>query len=112
MAEYSNLACHGVAQGAKRDEQAAVLIKCHVAVHHGAEADRADCGERHAVFLRNLFAEIAVTFLQAFPNNIQAVRPDAVFVLVLPLETALGDRRMILTDQHSLDTRRAEFNAK
>ncbi len=106
------LSGHGVAPGAKRDEQVAVLVECHVAVHHGAEADGANGLERGVVLLKNLVAELPIALLQACPNIFEAVGPDAVFVAVFPLMASRGDRRMILADQHRLDARRAELDAK
>ena len=103
---------HGVAPGAKRDEQISVLIEGQVAVHHAAEADGANGLERGVVLLKHLVAELAIAFLQACPNIFETVGPDAVFVAVFPLMASRGDRRMILADQHRLDARRAELDAK
>ncbi len=64
-----------VAPCAERREQVASLIKCHVAVHHAAKADGANGFERGVVLFRNLFAEIAIAFLQARPNIFDAVCP-------------------------------------
>ena len=75
----------GVAPGAKRDEQVAVLVECHVAVHHGAEADGAQGLERGVVLLQHLIAEVAIARLHACPDIFEAVGPDAVFVAVFPL---------------------------
>src|SRR5919198_4709214 len=49
----------------KRDEQVSVRIECHIAVHHGAEADGTDGLERDVVPLQNFVAELAIAFLQA-----------------------------------------------
>src|SRR4026207_368631 len=81
-------------------------------MHHGAESHRADSLQRNTVFFRNFFAEILIAFLQASPHIFEAVCPDAVLVPILPLMAARRERRMILTDQHRLDTSGTEFDAK
>ena len=106
------LSGYGVAPCTKRDEQISILIECHIAVHHAAEADGANGLERGVVFLKNLVAELPIAFLQACPNIFETVCPDAVFVLVFPLIASRCDWRMILADQHRLDARRAELDAK
>src|SRR5215510_6359134 len=75
----------GVSPRTKRDEQISVLIECQVAMHHGAEANGADRFERGVVFFRYLVAKIPIAHLQARPNNVEAVGPDAVFISVFPL---------------------------
>src|SRR4051812_28087259 len=89
----------------KRDEQISVGIECHIAVHHGAETDRANGLDRGVVLLGNLVAELAIAFLQACPNILKTVCPDAVVVAVFPIMASRYDRRMIRTDQHRLDAR-------
>ena len=42
---------HGVSPGTERDEQVGILIEGHIAVHHGAKADRANGHERGVVLL-------------------------------------------------------------
>ena len=103
---------HGVSPGAKRDEQIAVLIERHIAVHHGAEADDAYGLEAEAVLLKHLFAERPIALLQARPDIFETVGPDAVLESIFPLMASRGDRGMILADQHCLDPRRAELDAK
>ena len=101
-----------VAPGAERDEQIGVLVDGHVAVHHAAKADGADGSQRHAVLRLHRVLQIAVAGLQAAPHILQAVGPDAVLVAVLPLVAAGGDGRVAGADQHRLDARRAELDAK
>src|SRR5215216_1481016 len=62
---------------AKWDEQIAIHIECHIAVHHGAETDSANGLDRGVVLLGNLEAELAIAFLQACPNILYTIRPDA-----------------------------------
>src|SRR5215207_6629927 len=81
-------------------------------MHHSAEAKGPDGLEWGVVLLKNLVAEPSIAFLQACPNIFEPVCPDAVFVLVFPLMASPGDWHIILTDQHRLDTRRAELDAK
>src|SRR5919198_658117 len=88
---------------AKRDEQISIRIECHIAVHHGAETDGANGLDRGVVLRNNLVAELPIAFLQACPNILETVCPDAVFESVFPLMASRCDRRMILTDQHRLD---------
>src|SRR5687768_18498050 len=81
-------------------------------MHHGAETNDANGFERGVVFLKNFPAKVAIAVLQAIPNIVNAVRPDPVFVLVLPLMTAGGNGGMLLTNQYCLDASRTEFDAK
>src|SRR5262245_41502909 len=91
-----------VSPGTERDEQISVRIECHIAVHHSAETDGANGLDRGIVLPGNLVAELAIALLQACPNILKTVCPDAVFVSVFPLMASRCDRCMILTDQHRL----------
>src|SRR5215211_6314043 len=81
-------------------------------MHHGTEAEGANSLEWRVVFLKNIFVEVAIAFLQSCPNIVKAVCPDAVFVSVFPLMTSRRDRRVIFADQHRLDASRAKLNAE
>src|SRR5436305_129603 len=58
---------------AKRDEQISVRIEGQIAVHHGAEADRANARDRGVVLRSHLVAELPIAFLQTCPNILKAV---------------------------------------
>src|SRR5512138_574797 len=81
-------------------------------MHHGAEADPTDAPQRQAIFLADLPVKVLVAVLQARPNVLQAVRPDAILESVFPFMTPRGERQMVLTDQHRLDAGRAELDAE
>ncbi len=94
------------------DQQIAVPVQGDVAVHHAAEADGADGLERDVVLGSHVLGERSIALLQAGPDIVQAVGPDAVFVLVFPVVAARRNRRVIVADQHGLDTRRTELDAQ
>src|SRR3954470_17189594 len=64
------------------------------------------------VLFEDRLAKLAVAFLQARPNVFEMVGPDPMFEAVFPLKATRGDRLMILVDQHRLDARGAELDAK
>ena len=56
--------------------------------------------------------EGGVAVLQAEPEGLLAVGPEAVHELVLPLVGALGDGFVLLIDQDGLDTGGSELDAQ
>ena len=102
----------GVAPGAERSQQVAFLVERHVAVHHRTDADGGEVLDLHAIALLHVGAHVGIALLEAKPDDLLAVSPQAVLELVLPLVAALGDRDVELVHQHRLDAGGAEFNAQ
>jgi hypothetical protein len=50
--------------------------------------------------------------MEAEPDDLLAVGPQAVHELVFPLVAALGDGIVVLVDQHRLDAGGAELDAQ
>ena len=66
----------------------------------------------HVIQAADVFAEVGVALLQAEPDGLLAIGPQAVHELVFPLVAALGDGTVVLVDQHRLDTGGAELDAQ
>jgi len=101
----------GVAPSPERHQQFIFLIEGHVAVHHRAETDRADCGQGDAVFLLDFAHQFCVTRLKAFPNLIQRIGPNTVHQLVFPFVAAGCDRSEAGVDQHRFDAGGSKFDS-
>ena len=81
-------------------------------MHHRAEADGAEALDLHVVLLADVGAEVGVALLEAEPDELLAVGPQAVHELVFPLVAALGDGDVVLIDQDGLDAGGAELDAE
>ena len=99
-----SLAGVGVAPGAERHEDIAVGAERHITMHHGTDADGCEVFDLNAVLFHHVGAQAGVAVLQAVPDGFDAVCPQAVDQLVLPLVTALCDGLIIFIDEHGLDT--------
>ena len=102
----------GVAPGTERDEQVSALVEGHIAVHHRADADGGQVLDLHVVALAHVGAEVGIALLQAEPDHLLAVGPQAVHELVLPLVAALGDGNVVLVHQYRLDAGGAELDTE
>ena len=101
-----------VAPGPERCELLAILIKRQIAVHHRADADGANRLELHMVAALHIGRQTVERVLDAEPDRRKVVRPDTVLQLVLPAVARRSQRLASFIDQHHLDVRRAELNAK
>jgi len=65
-------------------------------VHHGADADAADRMQVLAVLALYILCQLCVGVLDAGPDILQRISPDAVCQAVLPVMGTGRDGRMIL----------------
>ena len=104
--------CVGVLPSAEWDKQLAVLVKGEVAVHHGGEADVPHMGQFLAVSGFHVAGHLGVCGLQARPDLLLGVAPQAVFQMAGPAVIAGGDGVVFVIDKHRLDSGRSEFDAQ
>ena len=72
------------------------FVKCHIAVHHSAEAYCTDFCKFFAVLIFNVVSHIFVACLNTCPNVLKTVCPNTVFQTVFPFVTA-GRNRIIIS---------------
>ena len=102
----------GVAPGAERDEQGAVRVERQVPVHHRRESQCADAGEGHAVGALYIGHQARDGGLEASPDRVFGVGPEAVDELVLPAVAARGEDLVVRPDEARLDVGGPEFNSQ
>ena len=102
----------GVLPGAERHEQFAVLVERQIAVHHGRESDVADVGELLAVGGLHVVGHLGVGGLQALPDLLDGVAPQAVLQMAGPAVIAGGDGAVGVVDEDGLDSRGTELDAE
>ena len=103
---------NGVSPCTKWNQLIAVAVKCQIAVHHAAEADCIQNGDRTAVPHPVPVRHIAVARLQAVPYLLQRIGPDAIDQLIFPCMTSCCKDRTMSVGQDGLDSCRTEFNAQ
>ena len=106
---FGGLAGDRVAPGAERGELIALAVKGKIAVHHRGNADRADCRKLEIILLLHVAAQRGKAVLHADAHVLQRIGPDPVDQAVFPLPVAGSDGNMLLVDQNSLDTGRAQL---
>ena len=104
--------CNRIPPCTEGHQKLPVFVKCHIAMHHCTEANASNRFKDHPVLLFHIFSQLAVAVLQSFPDHIQAIRPNIIFILVFPLVAAGSDRGMVFPYQHCFDSGRAKFYAK
>ena len=92
----------GVAPGAEGNKDLVFAVERHITVHHCGDADGCEVFDFYAVLFLDVGAEVLVTILQTLPNQVYAVCPEAVNLLVFPAERALGDRIVFVVDEDGL----------
>ena len=108
----SSLARVGVAPSAEGHQYLLLLVESHIAVHHGREANGSQALYLATVLLQDISAKVDVAVLQAFPDKVDAVCPQAVNKLVLPFESTLSNRLVVLVNKDRLYAGRAKLNAE
>ena len=108
----SGLPRYSVSPGSEGDHQLVLIVKYHIAVHHGRYPYGASCGKRHPVFFLYVLFQTCVAVLNSSPDVIQTVGPDAVFQPVFPAVFSRCQYLEILSDEHRLYVRGSELNAK
>ena len=101
-----------VAPCAERHQQLAVLIKNHIAVHHGGNPKSADRRKRHPVFGSYVGCKLRITILKPRTDIFKRVCPDTVVMAVFPLMTARCNGRVLFVHKDRLDPRGSEFDAE
>ena len=101
-----------VAPGAEGRQKIPRFVERHIAVHHAADADRAQLFERNAVLLLYVRRELGIAVLQPFADILEGVRPDSALEPVLPIVRAARDGHVLLVREHRLDARGAELDAE
>ena len=96
--------CDIVSPGAERHEEVSCFVKCHIAVHHGTEADGSDAGQGDVVFFFDISCHFGIGILQARPDVLEGVGPHAVVVAVFPLVISGCDRGVVCADQDGFDS--------
>ena len=107
-----SLARDGISPGAERNQKLPLLIERHIAVHHSRKSDGTKLCDGNAVFVLYILCHLAVAVPKTVPDHIQAVRPDSVDQLILPVVRTGCDRLMCLVHQHCLDSGRAELDTE
>ena len=105
------LACIGVAPCAEWDEYV-VALECHIAVHHCTDSDGSQGFDFDLILFEYILAQVSIAILQTIPDSLGGIGPEAVDKLVLPCVATLSDGFLLLVNQHGLDARRAELDAK
>ena len=101
-----------VAPGPERSELFARLVERQVAVHHGTDANGADCLDLHVVAALHISRQAVERVLDAEPDLCEVVRPDAVLQLILPAVARRSQRLARFIDQNHLYVRRTELEAQ
>ncbi len=101
-----------IAPGPERSELFARLVERQVAVHHGTDANRADCLDLHVVAALHISRQAVKRVLDAEPDLCEVVRPDAVLQLILPAVARRSQRLARFIDQNHLYVRRTELEAE
>ena len=104
--------CITIPPGCKWRQQISLLIKCHISVHHRAEADCSKLFNHNSIFFLHILCQISVAISQTCPDIIERIRPDTIFETIFPTVTSRCDWIVILIDQYGLNPRRAKFNSK
>ena len=107
-----SLFCDRISPGTERHQKRIVFVKCHIAVHHGAESHGSQTFDSYTILGFYIFHKASVTILQPHMNLIQAVCPDTIHIIVFPVMASRCDRGVIFSYQHRFDTGRAKFNTQ
>ena len=100
---FSCLAGNVVPPSPERYKQVAVLVKRHVAVHHGTDSDRTDPHQLEPVFLTYAGGQVSIAGLDSLPDLFQRVGPDVVMQLVFPNEVPRSNDLVVIGYQDRFD---------
>ena len=106
---FGGLAGDRVAPGAELGELIALAVKGKIAVHHRGDADRADGRKLKIELPLHVAAQRGKAVLHTDAHVLKRIGPDPVDQTVFPLPVAGSDGNVLLIDQNSLDTGRAEL---
>ena len=102
----------GVSPGAEGCQQASVLVKGQITVHHGRNAQRSHLGEGFPVLFPVVPFQVAVGILNTCPHILQMIGPVSAFKAVFPVMGAAGQDGTVRGGQYRLDTGGAKLNAQ
>ena len=100
----------GVSPGAEPGQKLPFLVKRHVAVHHGADADGAHGGQVDAVLLFDCVPHSCVAAPETLVDLFQRISPDPVFQRILPVIKTDCKHFTFQVRKDSLDPGGAEFD--
>ena len=81
-------------------------------MHHGTEPYGGKRLYLCIILLAYISAKVCIAVLNTMPNGFHAIGPETIHKLILPLVTALRNRLVLLIDEYSLDTGRAQLHAE
>ena len=81
-------------------------------MHHGAHADGGQLFDFAVVLSLHVLAKVGIAVLQSVPDSFDAVGPESVDELVLPLVRTLCDGLVLLVDEDGLDAGRAKLDTE
>ena len=104
--------CNGISPGSEFCQLASIFIKHQIAVHHGRKTHGFEFLKGDSICLSDFFFEICIAGLKSGPDKIKTVGPDAVFELIFPAKTALGNGMMLFINKNCLDSCGAKLNTE
>ena len=107
-----SLSSVGVTPCAEGNQNLLLLVEGHIAVHHGAEADGSQTLDFAVILFHHVLTQLGITVLQTIPDSFNAVGPQSVNELVLPLVRALSNGFVFLVDKNGLDACGTEFDSE
>lgn len=94
------------------NEDLFLLVKSHIAVHHGTDADGCKLLYLRVILLADISAEVFVAILKTAPDVLDAVGPQSVDQLIVPRVVALRDGFVVRVDQNGLDSGRSKLDSE
>ena len=105
-------ACNGISPGPEGYHEVSCLIKYHISVHHGREADACEPLYTYAVFFLYVLFKICITVLKSCPDVIERVCPYTVLESVFPFMSALCYGVVVFIYKYCLDPGRTKLNTQ
>ena len=89
-----------------------MLVKGHIAMHHGTYTYGRKPFDFRVVGLPNVLAQVGIAVLQSVPNGIEVIGPQSVDQSVLPFVTSLCNGSVLAVNKDSLNAGRAKLNTE
>ena len=93
----------------ERSQQLPFPVKGHIAVHHGADPDRADPCQPDTVLCLRLLLHGRVAVAESVVDVGETVGPDPVDECIFPVMKSDGQHASVIVRQHGLDSCRTEL---
>ena len=107
-----SFSCDVVSPGTERNHQLSRFVKRHISMHHGTDTKSTYTCKLHPIFFLNIFCHILVAALETFPDLLQAVCPDTIYILVFPFIGTGCDGLIFIVYQNCLDPCGTKLNTK